>query len=245
MGRKKNLERKNPWTDEDVEAHWDKVSHRYVEENNKVKKAHVQRFIETMKYLDLLANAQVLNITSRDCEADDYIKKAEQSAHVINAEISEGLIREAKKIRPFAEQVKLSTYSVLPFDNKRFNRIVCLETLEHVAEPVNFLNELYRISTDNTRMVLSCPSLTSEPAYRFFTYLFGGHGEGPHRFLKSKEVKQLLEHTKWKLILHKGTVLIPVGPTIVQDFGEWIIKKLQRSFISEFGIRQFYVCEKK
>lgn len=245
MGQVNILERKNPWTDKDVEAHWDQVSHRYVAENIKVKKAHDQRFIETIKHLDLKQNAKVLNISSRDCEANDYIIKVNSTANVINAEISAGLIQEAKKIRPNIKQVKLNTYSKLPFQNKQFNRIICLETLEHVAQPVNLLRELYRISTDDVRMVLTCPPLTSEPTYRIFTFLFGGHGEGPHRFLRSKEVKKLLVYTNWKLILHKGTVLIPVGPKIIQDFGEWIINKLQRTFISELGIRQFYICEKK
>ena len=77
-----------------------------------------------------------------------------------------------------------------------------------------------------------------------FTWLFGGHGEGPHRFPPSREVKQKLADTGWKLILHRGTVLLPVGPVWLQESGEWIIRKMQKTFISELGIRQFYVCEK-
>jgi hypothetical protein len=92
--------------------------------------------------------------------------------------------------------------------------------------------------------VLSCPPATSEIPYRIYTTLFGGHGEGPHRFLPSKEVKVMLEKTEWELLLHKGTILFPVGPKCVQQFGEIIITKFQQTFISEFGIRQFYVCKK-
>ena len=39
---------KNTWSDKEVEAHWDSVADIYVEENNKVKKAHDQRFKETI-----------------------------------------------------------------------------------------------------------------------------------------------------------------------------------------------------
>lgn len=238
------LNRKNPWRDKDVEAHWDAVSAVYIAENNKVKKAHDQRFIETIKHLSLFPHANVLNISSRDCEATDYILKQESTATVTNAEISSGLMHEAAQVRPYANQVKIDTYSSLPFGDQAFNRIVCLETLEHAAEPVAFLKELYRVSTAGTRMVLSCPPWTSEPTYRVYTRLFGGHGEGPHRFLPSREVKILLEHTGWKLLMHKGTVLIPAGPLLLQHFGEWVIQKFQHTFISELGIRQFYVCEK-
>jgi hypothetical protein len=50
--------------------------------------------------------------------------------------------------------------------------------------------------------------------------------------------------THWKLNLHKGTVLIPVGPLKLQNFGEKILNTFQGTWIAELGIRQFYVCEK-
>ncbi|GAB1405403.1 MAG: methyltransferase domain-containing protein [Lentimicrobiaceae bacterium] len=234
----------NAWTDDEVEAHWDSVAHIYVHENNKVKETHDQRFVETIQYLHLPDDAHVLNITSRDGEADDYVKRLKPDAMVLNAEISAGLIEVARKLRPDIEQVKISNYSILPFYNERFNRIISLETLEHVADPIAFLRELHRVSTRDARMVLSCPPASSEWPYRIYTALFGGHGEGPHRFLSSREVKVMFEKTGWKLILHKGTILIPVGPGFLRKAGERLIEQFQGTFISELGIRQFYVCEK-
>ena len=107
-----------------------------------------------------------------------------------------------------------------------------------------FLRELHRISVAGARMVLSCPPATSEIPYRIYTFLFGGHGEGPHRFLSSPRVKALLRDSGWELIHHEGTLLMPVGPKWIRDFGERIITLFQKTFISELGIRQFYVCEK-
>lgn len=235
----------NIWSDSDVEKHWDLVSDIYISENDKVKFAHDQRFTETVKHLKLFPSCNTLNITSRDCEANDYILKEEKTVTVLNAEISQGLIDVAKKARPYVNQLKIDNYSSLPFANSEFDRIVCLETLEHVASPARFLKELHRVSKNNTRMVLSCPPLTSEIPYRVYTFLFGGHGEGPHRFLRSREVKKLLKHTGWRLEKHMGSVLIPFGPIFLQKFGEWLINKLQKTYLSEFGIRQFYICEKE
>jgi len=232
------------WEDKDVEAHWDNVSAIYISENNKVKGAHDQRFRETIRHLMPAPGLKILNVTSRDCEADDYIKMEMPDAEVINAEISAGLMEEARKVRPDVRQIKIETYSRLPFKDGEFDRVVSLETLEHVADPIQFLKELNRVSTKDARLVLSCPPATSEIPYRIFTALFGGHGEGPHRFPSSKEVKIMFDKTGWKLLLHKGTVLFPVGPKAFQDFGERIISKFQHTFISELGIRQFYVCEK-
>jgi len=235
---------KNIWTDKDVERHWDSVASIYIKENNKVKEVHNQRFIETIQYLNIQQNSKVINISSRDCEANDYVKKVSKSAYVINAEISTGLMQQATKLRPYVNQIKIDTYSELQFESNYFDRVVTLETLEHVQDPISFLSELFRISTQDAIMVLSCPPHTSEIPYKIYSFFLGGHGEGPHRFLPSSEVKIMLKKTGWKLLLHKGTILFPVGPSKIQQFGEKIINCFQNSFISELGIRQFYVCKK-
>jgi SAM-dependent methyltransferase len=236
--------RNNPWTDHDVEAHWDNVADIYVRENERVKGTHVQRFRESIRWLNLKPGMKVLNITSRDAEADYYIHMEVPECDVINAEISEGLMEVAAKIRPGIKQVKLEGYSSLPFKDGEFQRVLSLETLEHVAEPLKFLAELRRVSADDARLVLSCPPATSEFPYQVYTALFGGHGEGPHRFPPSKEVKEMFAITKWKLLEHKGTLLVPVGPRWLKNAGEKIIGYFQGTFIAEFGIRQFYICEK-
>jgi hypothetical protein len=44
------------------------------------------------------------------------------------------------------------------------------------------------------------------------------------------------------LLAHnKATLLIPVGPKFLRDFGERIIQRFPDTFISELGIRQFYI----
>ena len=227
-----------------MESHWDRVADIYVKENDKLKDTHNQRFKESLSWLELKKDSFLLNISSRDCEANDFIKNQQPGTKVINAEISGELMLVAKKLRPYAEQVKISSYSKLPFEDGMFDRILTLETLEHVADPIAFLNELNRVSSNDARMVLSCPPRTSELPYRIYTFLFGGHGEGPHRFLRSKEVKIMLQKTKWKLLKHYGTLLIPAGPDFVMETGEKIIRKFQHTFVSEFGIRQFYICGK-
>jgi len=235
---------KNSWTDREVESHWDKVAPVYIRENERVKGAHDQRFIESIKYLDIKKGHKVLNITSRDCEAADYIMKEEPGCEIINAEISAGLIEVARSIRPGLVQVKIDSYSDLPFTDKTFDRVLSLETIEHASEPYRFLEELHRVSTDDAVLVLSCPPATSELPYRVYSALFGGHGEGPHRFPSSKDVKHMLNHTGWKLMHHRGTLLVPVGPEWLKKLGEKVIDRSQGTIIAELGIRQFYHCEK-
>jgi ubiquinone/menaquinone biosynthesis C-methylase UbiE len=241
----KNPIPENSWKDSEVEAHWDAVASVYVRENERVKRTHDQRFTEAVKDLELSDGSKVLNISSRDGEATDHIMKANDSCEVTNAEISANLMRVAGEIRPGIRQEKIETYSSLPFPDHHFHRILTLETLEHVSEPLAFLRELHRVSTPDARMVLSCPPATSEVPYRFYTWLFGGHGEGPHRFPPSRRVKKMLSLSGWNLVEHRGTMLFPVGPARFQQWGERIIQRFQNSFISELGIRQFYVSHKQ
>ena len=106
------------------------------------------------------------------------------------------------------------------------------------------MSELYRVAKPGAFMVLSCPPATSEIPYRIYTLLFGGHGEGPHKFPSSRKVKQWLAATGWDITHHEGTVLLPVGPAFLRNMSETVLKHMQGTFIAELGIRQFYVSIK-
>ncbi len=58
--------KENSWSDREVEVHWDSVADIYIEENEKVRHAHVQRFLETVRHLELSAGQKLLNVSSRD-----------------------------------------------------------------------------------------------------------------------------------------------------------------------------------
>ena len=122
--------------------------------------------------------------------------------------------------------------------------ILSLETLEHAPSPSKFLEECYRVLKPNSLLIMSLPPATAELPLRIYEVFFTNHGEGPHKFLSSKKVKKLLKEANFKLITHKGTLLIPIGPRFLKKIGEKIINKFQNTFISELGIRQFYICQK-
>ncbi len=234
----------NPWSDGDVERHWDSVAEIYVRENERVREAHAQRFEVAVPRLELFPGARVLNVSSRDAEAEDHIRRASADVETIHAEISRGLIDVARALRPTAVQRKIDTYSRLPFEDGEFDRVLSLETLEHVADPPAFLGELRRVARPGAILVLSCPPATSELPYRVYTALCGGHGEGPHRFLRSREVRGRLAGAGWTVTWHRGTLLVPVGPRWLRRFGERLIDRHPGGWIEEMGIRQFYVAKR-
>ena len=228
---------------ESVRAHWNKVAEVYDGWNKAYDTTHFQRFVEAMKHVNLVPGMRVLDVWSRTGNASRYLFENCPGIEYTGLELSEGMIRLARQKYPqrsFAE----SSLIALPFPSAYFERIISLETLEHVPVPTQFLQEIRRVIKPGGRLVMSLP-----PAYaEWMTALVDGlkvnHGEGPHRFLPSREVKQLLSQCGFRLLLHLGTVLIPAGPAFLRVKGnQWLESHVQGTFLAEMGIRQFYVCE--
>jgi len=52
-----------------------------------------------------------------------------------------------------------------PFDDDRFDQILMQDVLEHVREPIQVMDELFRISADGARIQLRTPHFSSMLAY--------------------------------------------------------------------------------
>lgn len=234
---------RNKFTIEEVRAFWDSVAGIYERENNKVYETHHQRFIEAVKYFDLKNNDRVLNIWSRTGSAAPFLKNKNKNIELHNLEVSPQMLKKAEDKFP-EEEFGLTDLLKINFPDNYFDYVLSLETLEHCPEPSAFLRELNRLLKPGGKLVLSTPPASCEPIYFVYNFFGFGHGEGPHKFLSSKKVKQLFLESNFKILEHRGTLLVPVGPKFIKTIGEKIIQKFQHTFISELGIRQFYVCIK-
>jgi len=233
----------NKFTLEEVKTFWDGVAEIYEIENNKIHETHHQRFVESVRYLGLKNGDKVLNVWSRTGSAIPFLKNKNQDIELYNLEVSPQMIRRAKEKFP-EEWFEMTDLSKINFPDNHFDHILSLETLEHCPKPSVFIKELSRLLKPGGKLVLSTPPASCEPFYAVYS-LFGlGHGEGPHKFLSSKTVKRMLIESNFNILEHRGTLLVPLGPKFLKTLGEKIIKKFQNTFVSELGIRQFYVCSK-
>lgn len=234
----------NKFTIEQVKKHWDLVANKYEKSHEKsIKETHFQRFEKAIEYFSPKPEMKILNIWSRTGEAIPYIKKTCPDAILYNLEVSGKFINIAKNNFP-AEKFQQTDLTNLLFKNNYFDYILSLETLEHAPNPLKLLEEFYRTLKPNGILIMSCPPQTAELPSKLYQIFFYDHGEGPHKFLSTKNVKKLIQTSKLKLLEHRGTLLIPIGPKFFKNFGEKIIIKFQKTFIKEFGIRQFYICKK-
>jgi ubiquinone/menaquinone biosynthesis C-methylase UbiE len=232
----------NNFTIEQVKNFWDTVATQYDLLNNNFKETHHQRFNVGINLLNLKDNLKILNIWSRTGCALPYLRDG-RSIEVVNLEVSPAMIELAKK--KFPKEVFFQTdLKKIQFPDNYYDRILSLETLEHAPDPIVLLMEFKRIIKPEGIIVMSLPPHTAELPLYLYEKFFKNHGEGPHRFISSSEVKKMIHTAGLKLLGHKSTLLIPVGPIWLQKIGEKIIEKFQHTLIGELGIRQFYICTK-
>ncbi|MFA6215853.1 MAG: methyltransferase domain-containing protein [Patescibacteria group bacterium] len=233
---------RNNFTIEAVADFWDKVAEIYDQTNKKIGSTHFQRFTESLKHLEAKPGDKILNIWSRTGNAIPYLKEI-QGITIYNLEVSPKMVQIAKAKFP-DQNFQLTNLKSLPFPNNFFDAILSLETLEHAPNPQILIDEFFRILKPQKKLVMSLPPKTAELPLKIYETFFTNHGEGPHQFLPSKIVKQIMKQAGFEIVIHKGTLLIPVGPKLLKEFGEIIIKIFQKTPVKELGIRQFYVGKK-
>ncbi len=110
--------------------------------------------------LELVEGEKILDV---GCAAGNLSKKlADKGFFVYAIDVLEESIKIAKE---FFNSSKI-TYEVRdilkePFEEKSFDCITFLETIEHVENPAMFFREFHRILRDNGHLIISTPNSTS------------------------------------------------------------------------------------
>jgi ubiquinone/menaquinone biosynthesis C-methylase UbiE len=234
----------NRFTIGQVQDFWDGVIDVYDRANEKIGHGHTQRFVRGLAYFQGGRDARILNIWARTGEAVPHLRARFPQGRRVHCEVSPAMIAVARERYP-GEDFRQTDLARLELDSESFDAALSLETLEHCPDPFRFLCELHRVIRPGGELVLSCPSRTAEPMLRVYEKLFENHGEGPHRFLWSYEVKRMLQAAGFQLIEHRGTLFLPIGPSRLSRLDDLLAAVVGRTPLGELGIRQFYYCRKR
>ena len=226
-----------------VRAHWDEVVDLYDSSNESIGYGHTQRFEHGIAYFTGGSSTRLLNIWARMGEAIPYLKARFPDGGFVHLEASEVMLERAR-VRFEDQDFRQTDLTRLELATGSFDKVLSLETLEHCPNPVAFIQELFRVLRPGGELVLSCPSMTAEPMLQAYEMFFENHGEGPHRFPWSWEVKWALKRAGFELLEHRGTVFLPVIPDALAWLDRGLARVLGLSPIGELGIRQFYYCRK-
>ncbi len=227
-----------------VRDFWNGVAPRYDEVNARLSWTHVERFLTMQQYLPAKPAQRITNVWSRTGGAVRFIREVCPDAELTNLEVSDVMIGMAKTRYP-NETFHRTDLHDLEGETGSQDVVVSLETLEHVPDPVHFLVECHRLLRVGGRLILSAPPAWSEIFLRLYEMFFENHGEGPHEFPKVGSVLQAMRSCGFRIIDHRGTVLLPVGPEWAKRSAEWVQQRLLRRIgTNRLGIRHFYIAEK-
>lgn len=231
----------NRFTMDEVRRFWDGVADEYEDENERVEWVHTQRFREALRRLHLEPGMRVLNVWCRAGGAVPYLRAACPSIALVNAELSRALLAHAARSHADECFVQTSLHD-LPFPASSFDVVLSLETLEHVPDPLRFLEEIRRVLVPGGTLVMSLPPSAVEWTAALNDRLKFHHGEGPHRFLAPRLVKRMLPEAGLTLVEHRGTLFVPLKGATFERIDARLSALFGAGPLAQLGLRQFYVC---
>ncbi len=127
-----------------------------------------------------------------------FVRDRFQEVHGVD--ISEEAVQRARAAGVVARRVNINT-EPLPYDEGYFDAVVSLDVIEHVFDPVRFLQEVHRILRPGGALVISTPNIRK--LQRIFSLIRGhfprtsydpvGYDGGHLHYFTSRDMKALLE----------------------------------------------------
>jgi ubiquinone/menaquinone biosynthesis C-methylase UbiE len=114
--------------------------------------------LESIKTLLIEDDETVLEIGHGNAAHVKSILNKAQNLKYTGIDISETMHNEAKRLNEeFENQAEFVLYEgiKLPFEDKKFDKIFTVNTVYFWKEPVDYLNEIYRVLKDNGTFVLT------------------------------------------------------------------------------------------
>lgn len=109
--------------------------------------------------LDLLETRPGERLLDIACGRGGFLLRARQRGlHVTGVDISEVAIENARRRLPGAD-LRVGDGENLPFEDRSFERVVCLGSLEHFPDPPAGAREMARVLTDDGRALIYVPNL--------------------------------------------------------------------------------------
>ena len=143
-------------------------------------------------------NGKNKKVLDAGCGDGTYsIMFARRGFDVVGVDLSKNLVNFSRK-RSESDRLKIDFSQVdidaLPFKDNTFGTIICIETLEHMPDPIASLSEFRRVLKPLGRIVITVPNKLN-PYFRLQDYiykLFNKKLEPVHRSYTKSELRNLV-----------------------------------------------------
>lgn len=239
--------RRKHWSFEQIAAHYDSLDEDY-DDINKDVDSHFRRFTDGLRFSNVPDRARVLDAFSRTGLGIHYFWESGKVQSAACVDVSENLgticqnrLHEAG-FTDFTWHL-IRDYS-LPFADGEFDVVLSFETVEHVSEPDQLIDEYGRVTRPGGWLILTTPNVLWEPLHALAAILELHHSEGPHRFVPLPQLKRMCSQAGFAVERAETTVLIPAGPGWLVGLGAWIEKRTRRTLMPLLGLRRILICRK-
>lgn len=177
---------------------------------------------ETIKALLLLDNETVLELGHGNAGHLSYLLDFAENINYTGLEISETMKTEAETInQKYLSQTKFQLYDGknIPFENESFDKIMTVNTIYFWENPVDFLNEIYRVLKEHGSFVLTfakkdfMKTLPFTSDFKLYNY------EDIELLISQTNFKRMIKSDKEEFIISK------TGESVKREYKVLTIKK--------------------
>ncbi|MDA9933719.1 class I SAM-dependent methyltransferase [Candidatus Pelagibacter sp.] len=132
----------------------------------------------------------------------------------------------------------------LPFASELFEFTLSYETIEHISDYKFFFSELVRVTKKEGIIILTCPNVSWEIVH-FIAAVFNiNHSEGPHTFIKKKNIDALISNHNLKIINYNTTIFFPFNNKFSIKLDLLLDKYLPKIIKEKLFLRHSYILKK-
>lgn len=237
---------RSEWSFEDVARHWDSTED--YDEINEETYSYFRRFVDGLRLSDLEVEQRVLDFCARTGYGTAFFFEHGKLSSAVCADVSRHMgeicvrrLHEKGFYEFFWTQILDYT---LPFADGAFDAVLCFETVEHFPKPERLVEEIGRVTRAGGSLILTTPNVLWEPIHALAAILKLHHSEGPHRFIRFRRLREMVECAGFSIERAETTVLVPAGPELLVRFGEWIEEKTRGWLMPLLGLRRVVVARK-
>jgi SAM-dependent methyltransferase len=233
------------WDYKDVGDFWDTVKD--YDEIDDETYAYNRRFHDSIRMCTIPDKSKILDIDCRTGNGTVFYHSRGKVEEAVCVSPSPCFLEVCKK-RMKKYKIKARTLLLrslpLPIKDKSFDAVLCMETIEHISNHIEFLRELNMLLKDDGELVLTTPNVIWEPVHWFVAIFNIHHSEGPHRFIRRKRILNFLRRAGFKVEKERTTILIPAGARWLTNLGYVIERAMGERLRRIFCLRRIFICKK-